>query len=75
MAEKRKPSIVIDRDNWQRDAERLRILNTQLVEALEWAIGYCPAKGYGGKAYLETYNRARAAIELARKPDLDKLRP
>lgn len=31
----KKNPIVVDRDNWQRDAERLRVINAKLLAALE----------------------------------------
>ena len=31
----KKSAIVIDRDNWQRDADRLRAVNAKLLKALE----------------------------------------
>ena len=74
----KKSAIVIDRDNWQRDADRLRAVNAKLLEALEWFSNRFHtnaevAKQWAGSCSMSAAEwqdwevRAHAVIEEARK--------
>lgn len=60
----RKNPIVADRDNWQRDANRLRATNAKLLSALEECYRILSTGSYHAAPATA---QARAAIEEARK--------